>query len=175
LQFGNQDATVGLEEYLTDKINTVNLLEDIVNKKHDSQLVVGHYKTKPIVQTLFLLKYVICRVLNIVPGNCNLEKSVDIVKEISEICKQKQIKLIVLSTLPSIDLLYNFYGKKYALILNKLSTEYGYTFINLRPVLNRCKKNDTFLSDGCHLSALGHEIVVETILRKFRVYVNRIT
>ena len=162
LQFGNQDVSVQLGKYLKTKFKLASAIKPIVKVKPSSDL--SPYKARFNVLAILFFKYLIGKAFGIEPTKCNLYMSILLVKQIATICEKKCIKLFVLSSFPSNDMLQNSYGNKYAFILNTLADEYNYTFINLHVILNRYRKCDILLSDGCHLSKLGHQIVMQAIL-----------
>ena len=166
LQFGNQDVSVQLGKYLRNKFKPVSVLEDVVSKNFKSQLDIKPYEVKLSISIMLFLKYAIGRAFNIGPTNGALEESANAVVKISKICNENRIKLVVLSSFPSNDFLHNLYGRYYAFMLNSLSTKHNYVFVDLHEILKRYDNSHILLSDGCHLSILGHKIVMQAVWDK---------
>jgi lysophospholipase L1-like esterase len=163
MQFASADVHMQLRTHMAKIWLVLKRLDNAKSIITDTNTGLQQFSWNPKKYILYVLKFILCRMLKAEPVNTSIDEIRNYVDEIAKKCIDNNIRLILLSHFVQADMAQNYWAKRYATEIQNIASRHNILFIDCHQTLSRFKKKYILLSDGFHLSKKGHQVVMQAI------------
>lgn len=165
VQFGTTDAIAALQKFLADKLRRGRQPQKNQGLRGGEEIRISGRRANTLDMVRWSVKAVLARWLG-VPPRTSLEVYKQSLSAIAKEIMASGARPIVLTPFRFGDRWSAHYGEQFAAAARELASSLGFAVINGPEVLRPYPLREILLANGYHLSAMGHEIIGQALLRK---------